>query len=158
MGRRGPQPKNPAERLRRNVDRTLKVIDGEAMDPPPAPKAWLKQTTEAWDAFWESPVSSAVREKDLDALLRLFWMRNQYERLRRMAHKNPLVEGSQGQPIQNPAHRMAKDLMGEIRQLEREFGLTPDAGARLVQTASTAQKSVDDLMSAALDDFQIVDV
>lgn len=154
VARRGPQPKNPAARQRRNA---VSVVPGGRLDAPEPDRKWLKVTKDAWEAFWGSDQAGSVREKDLSALFRLFHLRNQHERMRRIVDKEPLIEGSQGQPVLNPAARLQTQLMSEIRQLEREFGLTPDAGARMVQSAASAERSVRDLMKAG-DDADVINV
>jgi P27 family predicted phage terminase small subunit len=124
---------------------------------PKPDRTWLKVTKEAWSAFWASDVAVLVAPKDESALLRLFDQRNMYERLRRMVNKRPLIDGSQGQPVLNPAARLMTSLMTEIRHMEREFGLTPDAGARMVVATASATRSVEELVRGD-DDLQIIDM
>lgn len=159
MGRRGPQPKNPAMLQRRNAE-PMRVLDGGRMDKPPLPSnvRWLKVTMDGWDAYWDSELSASMRPKDVPALIRLFEMRNQHERMTRIVNKDPLIPGSQGQPVLNPAARLMTQLMAEIRQMEREFGLTPDAGSRLMGTAAKAQRSVADLVAGGDDPLQVIDM
>ncbi len=154
MARQGPPPKNPARRQRRN--KALTVAGGA--DPPPPTATWLKVTKEGWSAFWQSGLAETVTGKDLAALHRLFDKRNLHERLYRIVNKNPLIDGSRGQPVINPASALMTATATEIRQLEREFGLTPDAGARMVATAASATRSVEELVRDGDDDLQIITV
>ena len=156
MGLRGPMPKHPDRRQRRNVE--LSVVEGGGMVAPVYGRGWLKVTRAGWDAFWGSPLACSVAEKDVAALTRLFDMRNMYERMARMVAKEPIVVGSRDQLVLNPAARLMTQLMGEVRQLEREFGLTPDSGARMVAVAARASKSVDELVAAGDDELQVIDV
>ena len=158
MGRRGPQPKNPDRVQRKNV-RTLAAVDGGAMATPDIPnKRWLKVTKDGWVAFWDSDLAGGMRPKDVAALTRLFNARNLHERMARMVDKNPLIAGAAGQAVLNPAANLMTKLQGEIRQLEREFGLTPDAGVRMMGAAASAQRSVDQLVADGDDDMQVIDV
>lgn len=136
----------------------LRSVTGSPIEPPEPDGRWLKVTKEAWADFWASDVAQAVRPKDLPTLHRLFELRNLYQRTYRIVNKEPLIAGSQGQPVLNPAARLMKDTMGEIRQLEREFGLTPDAGVRMVSQAAQATRSVEELVHYGDDDLQIIDV
>ncbi len=154
MAGHGPQPKNPAARQRKN--RLLSVAGG--VDAPAPNPRWLKVTKDGWSAFWASGLAETVTEKDMSALVRLFDKRNLHEKLYRIVDKNLFIDGSRGQAVINPAMAALNVTATEIRQSEREFGLTPDAGARMVATAATATRSVEELVRSGDDDLQIIDV
>jgi P27 family predicted phage terminase small subunit len=126
-------------------------------EPPEPDRTWLKVTKDAHEAFWASDVASLVAAKDESALRRLFDQRNLHQRLYRMVNKYPLIDGPQGRPVLNPAARLMTAIGTEIRQLEREFGLTPDAGARMVTATASATRSVEDLVRSDTD-LQVIDV
>lgn len=100
--------------------------------PPPAPRGLLKPTRDDWELFWRSSVASQVdREADLPVLRRLFVMRDELDRSERAYRRNPLIEGSMGQMVLNPAGKKVDTLRGQLTALEDRFGLTPLARARL---------------------------
>ena len=165
MARRGPQPKHPATRQRRNATESgLTVVAGGRMEPPDPDRSWLKAQRESWVAFWSSPIGAAMGPTDVPAAERLWHLRDQWERARRVVARSPIVEGSMGQPVENPLARRMDRIAGEIRQLEDRFGLSPSARARLNVDIGDAVRSVDDITRryAAADDdddaLRIVDV
>lgn len=145
MGTRGPQPKNPARRQRRNAGSTLEAVSSFPVETPEPPKGILKATREAWDDFWSSDLCRAVESQDRHSLERLFLMRDEWLRCQRAVKRDPLVDGSQGQPVLNPLARRMDALQSEIRQLEDRFGLNPSARARLNVSFGDAQRSIHDL-------------
>lgn len=97
----------------------------------PATPGWLKATKEAWVIYWESDLSRILAPPHLPALYRLFDMRDAQARALRLYKRRPLVDGSMGQPVVNPAMKTAQALEGDIRALEDRLGLTPKAQANL---------------------------
>lgn len=152
MGSRGPQPKHPARRQRANAPVGLTVLAGGLDDAPPAHGRWFKATRVSWESFWSSDVARAVVPSDVEALYRLWHLRDQWERARRIVVRQPLVDGSQGQPVENPLAKRMDRIAGEIRQLEDRFGLTPSARARLNLTFGDAARSIDQLTRGWADD------
>lgn len=150
--RRGPQPKNPADRQRRNKDTLALVVDNKPAIKPPPPTGMLKASVAEWDAFWASDLARAVERQDIPVLERLFLMRDEWARYSKAVRKEPLVEGSQGQPVINPLAKRMNDLQSEIRQLEDRFGLNPAGRAKLNVTFGDAQRSIQDLVRSAYDD------
>jgi P27 family predicted phage terminase small subunit len=158
MTRRGPQPKHPDKRQRRNAPTAvLTVIDGGGMAAPAPMEGWQPQTIEKWDMFWSSDVAHAVQSSDYPALERLFRLYDLEHRLHEAGAKQPIVVGSQGQPVANPALKQADALRSEIRQLEDRFGLNPSARARLGLDTSKLQASLESLTQRVVDDEQAVD-
>lgn len=153
MAGRGPAPKDPSKRQRRNAPAALEVVaDGQVlpvMQPihPPPPSYLLKVTKDRWVAYWETPVARLVDAvSDLPALERLFWLYDDLERSRRsVATTGHMVEGSQGQKVMNPLLRHMQTQASEIRQLEDRFGLSPRARLSLNVTLGEAAKSLADL-------------
>jgi P27 family predicted phage terminase small subunit len=107
------------------------IGDGTRLDAPRARCDWLPQSREAWRELWSAPVAAALARQHLPALYRLFEFRDLQARARRMAQKAPIVDGSRGQPVANPATGVAASLEMAIVALEDRIGLTPKAEARL---------------------------
>lgn len=162
MARHGPQPKHPGRKVGKWQAQGLSVVPGGRREVPAAPKGWYKATRESWDSFWSSDLGAAVSATDVPALERLWHLRDQWERARRIVTREPLVMGSQGQPVENPLSKRMDRIAGEIRQLEDRFGLTPSSRARLNVSFGDAVRSVDDIsrrFSADDDDdaLQVID-
>ncbi|MER5912329.1 P27 family phage terminase small subunit [Streptomyces sp. NPDC001982] len=152
MAGRGPTPKDPDRRQRRNAAQDLAVVAEAAVDlpePPNPPAGLLKRTRERWAEYWASPVARlADPVSDLPALERLFVLYDDLERsnatVKRRGH---MVTGSQGQAVLNPLLRHIQVTQGEVRQLEDRFGLSPRARLSLNVTLGEAAKSLADLNS-----------
>lgn len=150
MAGRGPAPKDPAARQRRNMPRALELVAQAAEVVPVAhpdpPAGLLKRTVDRWEAFWTSPVASLVdRTSDMPALERLFELYDDCARFRAAIRKDPMVVGSQGQMVRNPFVKDLKDSQAEVRQLEDRFGLSPRARLGLNLTLGAAAKTLADL-------------
>jgi hypothetical protein len=140
-----PAKKVPDRRQRRNsADVGLVVIDGGQSDRPSAPGKLLKPIRDAWVAYWASEVASLYKPEDASALRRLFTLYDASERAWREEAREPLVEGSQGQPRPNPAGaKKALELEPHIRALEDRFGITPLARLKLGVTFQQGQSLVE---------------
>lgn len=109
----GPPPKPASQRRRTNAQpgaRTLPA-DGRRGKAPPLPKktpAWSKTTKDWWKVIWDSPMAAAWLPADVPALVRL------------AALVDRASSGEAGATV-----------LGEIRQLEDRFGLSPMARRRL---------------------------
>ena len=64
-------------------------------------------------------------------------------------HGNPLVLGSQGQPVANPLARVVLGYDAEIRQLEDRLGLSPRARANLGISVGEAVKKLEDMFGSS---------
>lgn len=149
MAGRGPAPKDPENRQRRNAAKDLAVVTPGMAAPavPAVPTGMLKATRDRWAAYWASPVAKlADSVSDLPALERLFRLYDDLDRsmaaIRRDGH---MVRGSQGQAVLNPLLRHTQATQAEIRQLEDRFGLSPRARLSLNVTLGEAAKSLADL-------------
>lgn len=153
MAGRGPSPKDPSARQRRNTPRALELVAAARevaevvpIVVPPAPAGLLKKTTERWAKFWTSSVAALVdRTSDMPALERLFELYDDADRYRAAIRKSPMVSGSQGQMVRNPFVKDLKDCQGEVRQLEDRFGLSPRARLGLNLTLGNTAKTLADL-------------
>src|SRR3546814_14145341 len=98
MAGRGPAPKDPEKRQRRNGAKDLAVVSEAAASVPevPSPPAGvLKRTRERWAEYWSSPVAKlADPVSDLPALERLFALYDDLERSTAPAKKT----GQNGRP------------------------------------------------------------
>jgi P27 family predicted phage terminase small subunit len=149
MAGRGPAPKDPEKRQRRNGAAPLEAITGgmAPVEVPVPPAGLLKGTRERWSAYWASPVAQlADPVSDLAALVRLFRLYDDLERshnaVRRQGH---MVRGHRDQQVMNPLLKHMQLLMAEVRQLEDRFGLSPRARLSLNVTLGEAAKSLADL-------------
>lgn len=113
-----PTPKPPGQRVRRNKDqpqwRSLSA-SGRNGRAPACPTKWLAATKTWWKTIWASPMALAWVDADVPALLRL---------------------GSMIDLI-NRSTKPSSLMLGEIRQLEDRFGLSPKS-RRMLQWEITA--------------------
>ena len=145
-----PKPKE----LRQNTERRdigLISIAGGRPELPAKPAGLLRETALQWAAFWASPLAiTTVPTTDAPAIVRLFRLRDERERMARVIRRARVVLGSQGQPRANPLYAQIASFDAEIRQLEDRFGLTPMARLKLGITLGDAARSLADL-NAELD-------
>jgi P27 family predicted phage terminase small subunit len=149
MAGRGPAPKDPEKRQRRNRARDLEAIPEAAGVPtrPTPPAGLLKSVRDRWTAYWESPVAQlADPVSDLPALERLYRLYDDLERshatVRKQGH---MVRGYRDQTVMNPLLKHMQLVQAEVRQLEDRFGLSPRARLSLGVTLGEAAKSLSDL-------------
>jgi len=146
MARMGPMPKHPAKRVGHSPETTqISVVRDEVFEWPKPQRQWLKQTRDDYAAFQGTAVAQLVGIEDLPLVRRLFNLRVDHERLSRAARKNPMIAGSQGQLVENPAAKRADRIMGEVTRLEDKLGLNPVARMRLALSTADAQKSAADM-------------
>ena len=114
--------------------------DGPPSAPPP-PDGLGDYAKAVWQAFFRSPVSRTVTPDAHGERLH-YWIRciDQRNRLWNLWARQPLVKGSHGQPMTNPAWRTIRDLTEAIERAEHEFGMTPLAQLRLGVTFLHEQK------------------
>lgn len=97
-----PAPKAPGARVRRNKDQSSwrgLPSEGRKGRPPKCPPEWEDTTKEWWKIIWRSPMATVWIESDIPALIRLGWL---------LEHPKPTAL-----------------IVGEIRQIEDRFGLSP---------------------------------
>jgi hypothetical protein len=129
-------PKDPAVRQRRNKGSTHTILAVESMVRSRAPKLppltrtkkvkgqlvviteeWHPMAREFWRSVWASPMRYEYLPADEPALYRLVFMVDQFWKKGSLA------------------------IAAEIRQLEREFGLTPLSRRRLEWTVVQAEEA-----------------
>jgi hypothetical protein len=120
---------------------------------PPLPTGLSRTLAARWARWWRSPVARAVDwDRDGEAVERLFANYELQAKLRKSVKRRLFVDGSQGQPILNPAAKHLVAVEAAIRQDEMQFGRTPRAAAQLGVTIGDLQKTVEDLNRDASDD------
>jgi hypothetical protein len=102
-----PQPKPPGQRRRRNAGqsqwKTLPAEGRRRDDMPELPgEDWLESTIEWWNTLWTSPMATAWEDADVDSIVRLARMRDDF-------HRGEL-------PV---------SAFGAMQALEDRFGLSP---------------------------------
>lgn len=79
-----PLPKPPDGRRRRNVNQSQwhqLPESGRQGEAPKLPEAeWLTSTREWWQAIWASPMATAWLDADVDSLVRLATLRDEFAR------------------------------------------------------------------------------
>lgn len=148
-------PKKRSDLRQDNRDaRALAVLPGgkRVIDAGPPHPHWLKATSDGWEAFWLSDVAQVVQLEQANAIRRLFDMRDVQARAFERYRKQPYVDGSQGQPVTNPAFAEAMKLETAVVALEDRLGLTPKAQANLGIAIGQAALTAADLNAMALED------
>ena len=112
---------------------------------PPAPPHLSDRWKESWLTFWSSPFASLVAPAQRPAVERLFGLYDERERMDSFIRAEPMVAGSQGQPVVNPMYRQRTAADAEIRQLEDRLGLNPRSGLQLGIQFSEAARSLEEL-------------
>ena len=148
----GPLPKPAGRRSGHgarptSMDLTLSDRTISPIDDAPAPTAdWLVETKKQWVELWQHAITAAYdRTLHEYQLRRMFDLRDERARLRRVVRKTPMVEGSQGQPRINPLVDRISTIDGELLKLEMANGMNPASLLKLGINYGQAKKSLDDL-------------
>lgn len=149
-----PARKKPdSERQRRNKPGTadIRLVDDAAFAIKPLPakgaNAFLKSTRDWWDDFWrQRELLLGLGTIDVHVVRRLAEVMDLRERARRSVKRSPLVEGSQGQPVENPLAKAMSRYDAEIRAIEDRLGLSPKARLSIGITFGQAKRSIEDLL------------
>ena len=138
-----PPLRTPAgERQNRVTSDVVVPLRGGSVAPA-APEGWRGETVERWGEFWRSKLAANVEESDHGALLRLFRLYDELDRLwAAVEETGRVVEGSQGQPRPNPLFKQIETFQAEARQLEDRFGLSPKSRLQLGVTFADAHLSL----------------
>lgn len=118
-------------RAGRELVRLSAVGSAVAIEAHKPRAAWLKATRDAWSDLWGSDVAKAIARHHLPAVYRLFDFRDAQTRALRLYSRQPMVDGSMGQPVSSPAMAVVQRLEKSIVALEDRIGLTPKAQANL---------------------------
>lgn len=149
----GPMPKDPATRQRRNKKSTRTTLTVTSMVRTRAPKLpaltrtrkvkgqeievideWHPMAREFWHSIWASPMRSEFLPADEPVLFRLVFLVDKFWKKGNLA------------------------VAAEIRQLEREFGLTPLSRRRLEWTVVQAEEAKDKHETRRIKSAIIIDV
>lgn len=107
---RGPDPKDPALRQRRNIESTSTVLEAEPAKMPalgakrPDGEPWNAATRTAWHEWWTSPIAARWLDAFVPAIRLLAWLHDDIYR--------------------EPVAAKRRELVAELRQSGREFGLS----------------------------------
>lgn len=146
-----PRRKPAAKRQGRGTSDVGELHVVKGVETPPLPrlsgKVPLKYTREVWRSFWSSSLPQLLTAADHVALLRLFGMYDERERLDRQFRRSPFVTGSTGQTVAHPSAKLVASLDGRIVALEDRFGITPLARMKLGIAVGEAARSLEDLNS-----------
>ncbi len=139
-----------SEVVRRNKPRVVELAEFRERSVPGVPFRFrFKSTGVWWESFWLSPVGLLVSvESDLPVVVRLVSLLELREAAVRSVRVDPLVVGSQGQPVENPLAKAMSRYDSEIRALEDRLGLSPRARLSLNISLGAAKKSLDELVGS----------
>ncbi len=123
---KGPPPKDPKTRQRRNKATTAKQLVTLAGSAPraraprlPAIRDWDKMTRQWWGKIWKSPMAAEYLDSDIDGLLILAVLVDKF-------WKNP-----------------TKAMAAEIRLQGQNYGITPLDRRRLEWQVIQTEESAD---------------
>lgn len=127
-----PLPKPKGQRTRRNAGQSqwqMLAAESSVVAPglPAKGSGWLPATSEWWDTIWASPMASAWLDADVDGLVRLAWLKDDFARGDAPATALPAMQ-----------------------QLEDRFGLSPKARRALQWEVSREQVASDERPSLAV--------
>lgn len=144
----GPPPKPAEERQRRNA-RDVGLVAVPTAGPPEPPSGLCAAANEAWTAYWTDVIAGVVRPGDAPLVDR--WIRNidRYQRIMRLADKEPVVEGSTGQQKPNGLYDLAFKIEASIKADEQQLGIGPLNRLRLGVKFAEGAKSLADLTAEA---------
>lgn len=140
-----PRTKKPAgaavdSRNGRRAD--LAVVQGQRFDPP---AGLSDESLIFWDTYWDDRVSSVHTAVDRVILTRWISELDRYFKLLRIADADPVVFGSQGQPVENPAYGTAHRALAAVQYCEKQLGVGPLHRSALGISVVTEAKSLADL-------------
>lgn len=120
----------------------LVVVKGERFDPP---ETVCELAREAWDAYWDDTVAGVLTPADRALLLRWVTEYDRYLRLMAEADLQPMVRGSQGQPVENPLYGAAHRSLAAVQYCEKQLGMGPLNRSALGIAVITEKKSLADM-------------
>lgn len=115
------------------------------------PRGLCKPAQDAWESFWDDPISSMSRGPDTVVAVR--WVKNldRYWRLSAAADAEPIVKGSTGQTRSNPVYDLALKIEASIREDEKQLGIGALSRLRLGAVYGEGAKTLADLNAEAED-------
>jgi P27 family predicted phage terminase small subunit len=114
-------------------------VPGGRFDPP---AGISDESLRVWDCYWSDVVANVLTQADRGLLMR--WIREYDRYLRAVAEADlePLVEGSTGQPVENPLYRIAYRALDAAERCERQIGVGPLFRSNLGVAVMTERKSL----------------
>jgi P27 family predicted phage terminase small subunit len=116
---------------------------------PRRPEGWQPESGRAWRALWDDAVSSAWTSADRPVLLMLVDAFDRRVRMLRDADADPVVKGSQGQPVEHPAYAVAAGQYQVVKDCLAQLGAGPLNRARLGYSIGAAKLTLMDLARQA---------
>jgi P27 family predicted phage terminase small subunit len=95
---------------------------GEFVRPVP-PETLCEEARAQWDAYWTDAASAVQTAADRGVVLRWVDAVDRYLRTLGEADKQPLVEGSTGQQVENPLYKIADRALQTLERAERQLGI-----------------------------------
>lgn len=121
-----PTPKPPGQRRRRNLSQpqwTQLPSSGRRGKAPELPSAeWLPSTCAWWATIWSSPMATAWQVADIDSLIRLARLRDDFAR-----------------------GELPVSALGAMQGLEDRFGLSPKSRRALQWEVSRGEEDVSEM-------------
>lgn len=140
-----PRTKKPAGQAvdKRNGRRAeLSVVAGGRFDPP---EGLSPEASVLWEAYWSDAVAAVQTSVDRGVLTRWISEYDRYMRTVATADLQPLVEGSQGQLVENPLYKIAYRALDAAEKCERQLGMGPLYRSNLGIAVIAEQKSLQDM-------------
>lgn len=142
-----PRTKKPAgtavdSRNGRRAD--LVVVTGARFEPP---DGLCDEAMDAWHAYWDDGVSQVQTPVDRAVLLRWVTEMDRYTRLMAEADREPVVRGSQGQPVENPMYGTAYKALAAVQACEKQMGMGALNRSALGIAVITERRSLADMNS-----------
>jgi P27 family predicted phage terminase small subunit len=140
-----PPTKKPAgtavdKRNGRRAD--LTAVTGDRFE---APEGLCDEAYRAWDAYWADRVAQVQTPVDRAVLLRWATEMDRYLRLVAAADAEPVVRGSQGQPVENPMYGTAYKALAAVQACEKQMGVGALNRSALGIAVITESRSLRDL-------------
>jgi P27 family predicted phage terminase small subunit len=120
----------------------LSVVAGRRFD---APDGLCDEAYAAWDTYWDDRVAQVQTPVDRTVLLRWLTELDRYVRLMAVADSNPVVQGYNGQPVENPMYGVAYKALAAVQACEKQMGMGALNRSALGIAVITETKSLRDL-------------
>ena len=127
----------------RNGQRAILTEPGERFDPP----AHIErpEALEAWEQYWEDPISSVVTVADHSLLNRWIDMVDRYYRMVEIIDEEPVIESKNNGMTLHPLYKAVLSLGNQIEHLEIKLGIGPKSrhslGIQIVGAAEAAGRA-----------------
>ena len=122
----------------------LVVVGGARFEPP---EGLCAEAMDAWNAYWDDGVAQVQTPVDRAVLLRWVTEMDRYLRLVAAADEEPVVLGSQRQPVENPMYGTAYKALAAVQACEKQMGMGALNRSALGIAVITERRSLADLNS-----------